>query len=123
MVQNTAADNDLYGQLSDFPNKIDLNHSDLENGDWMHANGIFYDAATDLVYMSVNFYSEVWVIDHSTSSEEAKTSQGGNYNRGGDLVYRFGNPSLFENTIAPNFYLTTIILLLCLIIILAMGIF
>ena len=103
MVQNTAADNDLYGQLSDFPNKIDLNHSDLENGDWMHANGIFYDAATDLVYMSVNFYSEVWVIDHSTSSEEAKTSQGGNYNRGGDLVYRFGNPSLFENTIAPQF--------------------
>ena len=77
MVQNTAADNDLYGQLSDFPNKIDLNHSDLENGDWMHANGIFYDAATDLIYMSVNFYSEVWVIDHSTSSEEAITSQGG----------------------------------------------
>ena len=103
MIQNTAADNDLYGQLSEFPNKIDLNHSDLENGDWMHANGIFYDPVTDLIYMSVNFYSEVWVIDHSTSTVEAASNQGGQFNRGGDLVYRFGNPTVFENTNAEQF--------------------
>jgi len=64
----------------------------------MHANGIFYDPATDLIYMSVNFYSEVWVIDHSTTTAEAAGNQGGQFNRGGDLVYRFGNPSLFEHT-------------------------
>ena len=57
----------------------------------MHANGIAYDEEHDLVFMSVNFYSEVWVIDHNTTTEEASGTAG-------DLVYRFGNPGAYNNT-------------------------
>ena len=79
----------------------------------MHANGIAYDAQNDLIYLSVNFYSEVWVIDHSVTTQEAATHEGGNFGLGGDLVYRFGNPStqnildvprLFINNHYPNLF-------------------
>ena len=37
----------------------------------MHANGIDYDSDKDIIYVSVNAYSEIWVIDHSTTITEA----------------------------------------------------
>ncbi|MEM6567716.1 MAG: aryl-sulfate sulfotransferase [Planctomycetota bacterium] len=61
--------------------------------DWMHTNSIDHDPQSDLIAISVRSASEVWIIDHSTSTEEAKTSKGGRYGRGGDLVYRFGRPA------------------------------
>ncbi len=59
--------------------------------DWMHTNSIDYDPARDLVAISVRSASEVWIIDHSTTSAEAKTSAGGKHGHGGDLLYRFGH--------------------------------
>lgn len=97
IIQNIDDSKAAYGNLNDYPNKINLHYNDLENGDWMHANGIHYEPSQDLIYMSVNFYSEVWVIDHSTTTAEAAGDQGGQFNRGGDLVYRFGNPTVFDN--------------------------
>jgi hypothetical protein len=61
-------------------------------GDWLHTNGIDYHAGQDVVLLSVRTFSEVWVIDHSTTSEEAAGSTGGRFGRGGDLLYRWGNP-------------------------------
>ena len=60
--------------------------------------------------MSVNFYDEVWVIDHSTTTAQATTLVGGT-GVGGDLVYRFGNtaaygsaqPPIFDHVHHPNF--------------------
>ena len=87
-----------FGSVSDNPQLIDVNYnSQQDDGDIMHANGISYDAKTDLIYISINFYHEVWVIDHSTSTAEAASHEGGNFNRGGDLVYRFGNPETYKN--------------------------
>ncbi len=37
----------------------------------MHANGIDYDAVNDIIYLSVNFFNEVWIIDHSTTIQKA----------------------------------------------------
>ena len=37
----------------------------------------------------MNYYSEVWVIDHSVSNENSSSSLG-------DLKYRFGNPSAYK---------------------------
>lgn len=94
-----------YGVINENPNLIDINYnSDANGGDIMHANGIDYDEANDLIYLSVNFYSEIWVIDHSTTTAEAASSSGGNYNNGGDLVYRFGNPEAYNNVGTRLFY-------------------
>lgn len=99
IIQNVDKEKSNYGEISEHPNKIDINYNSNENGDIMHANGLSYDDKNDLIYLSVNFYSEVWVIDHSTTIEESKNDTGGNYNKGGDLIYRFGNPTAYQN---PN---------------------
>jgi hypothetical protein len=103
LVQDFDETKDNFGVISEHPELINLNYTTSINatadtkGDIMHANAIAYDEVNDVVLLSVNFFSEVWVIDHSTSTEEAKGSTGGNYNKGGDLIYRFGNPEAYEN--------------------------
>ncbi|WP_430409923.1 aryl-sulfate sulfotransferase [Kordia sp.] len=90
-----------YGDISQNPQKIDINYNaqEIANGDIMHANGFDYDDDKDVIYLSVNYYDEVWVIDHSTTTAEAATNTGGNYGKGGDLIYRFGNPLAYDNTV------------------------
>ncbi|MBU2928853.1 aryl-sulfate sulfotransferase [Winogradskyella psychrotolerans] len=87
-----------YGTVQDNPNKIDINYNSAQaNGDIMHMNGITIDETNNIIYVTINNYSEIWVIDHSTTTAQAATSTGGNYNLGGDLVYRFGNPLAYDN--------------------------
>lgn len=62
------------------------------DADWMHSNSIVYHAELDLIAISVRRFSEAWVIDHSTTTAEAATGAGGRHGRGGDLLYRWGNP-------------------------------
>lgn len=98
LIQDFDVSLSTYGVVAENPNKIDFNYNTIiENGDFMHANGIDYDDQKDVIHISVNFYSEIWVIDHSTTTEEAVGSLGGNYNKGGDLIYRYGNPSAYKN--------------------------
>jgi len=98
IVQNFNSNSPNYGNINNNPNLIDINYnSGIAGGDIMHANGIDYDEEKDLIYLSVNFYSEIWVIDHSTTTAEASSNLGGNYNKGGDLIYRFGNPEAYNS--------------------------
>ena len=98
IIQEHDINASAFGSVIQNPHKIDINYNLQDNGDFMHANGIDLDETNDLIYMSVNFFSEIWVIDHSTSTEQAATSSGGNYNKGGDLIYRFGNPLTYGDT-------------------------
>ncbi len=61
-------------------------------GDWLHTNGVDYDPVHDLIVLSTPHFSELWVIDHSTTTEEAAGSTGGRYGKGGDILWRWGNP-------------------------------
>lgn len=96
-VQDLDPDAPNFGNLTTEVQKIDLNYNDNENGDIMHANGIAFDPINDLIYISVNFYSEVWVIDHNLSTAEAQTSLG-------DLKYRIGNPTAYKGSGERMFY-------------------
>jgi hypothetical protein len=60
--------------------------------DWLHINGVAYNAELDQIMLSVYEFSEIWVIDHSTKSAQAAAHEGGKFGMGGDLLYRWGNP-------------------------------
>ena len=62
------------------------------SADWLHCNSIDYDPELDLIVLSSPNLSEIFVIDHSTTTAEAAGSSGGNFGMGGDILYRWGNP-------------------------------
>ncbi|MGH7138802.1 MAG: aryl-sulfate sulfotransferase, partial [Pirellulales bacterium] len=66
------------------------------NPDWTHVNGVAYHAGLDQVMISVHNFSEFWIIDHSTTSAEAAGHSGGRSGKGGDLLYRWGNPRAYR---------------------------
>ncbi len=100
LIQDFEASSTNYGNVSQNPHKININYSvNGTSANFMHINGIEYNEAQDVLYLSVFYYNEVWVIDHSTTTSQAASNVGGNYNKGGDLLYRFGNPLAYNN---PN---------------------
>jgi hypothetical protein len=64
--------------------------------DWLHVNSVAYNAEFDQIMLSVFEFSEIWVIDHGTSKADAAGHQGGKYGKGGDLLYRWGNPRAYR---------------------------
>ena len=79
--------------VSEQPELIDLNFDNQDgHPDWLHSNSIDYNEELDQILLSVPHFDEVWIIDHSTSTEEAKGHIGGNSAKGGDLIFRWGKP-------------------------------
>jgi hypothetical protein len=64
--------------------------------DFTHFNGVAYNAELDQIAVSVWKFSEFWIIDHSTTTAEAAGHQGGRGGKGGDLLYRWGNPRAYR---------------------------
>jgi hypothetical protein len=64
---------------------------DNQGSDLTHTNAISYNPNLDQIVISVPGFSEIMVVDHSTSTTEAKGSTGGKAGHGGDLLYRWGN--------------------------------
>ncbi|UCG41704.1 MAG: aryl-sulfate sulfotransferase [candidate division WOR-3 bacterium] len=85
-----------YGVVGDHPELVDLNFFLLsgERGkaDWIHANSLDYNEQFDQIIISAHNFGEIWVIDHSTTTEEARGHTGGRHRMGGDIIYRWGNP-------------------------------
>jgi hypothetical protein len=67
------------------------------SGDWTHFNCVAYNADLDQIMISVHSFSEFWIIDHSTTRSEAAGRTGGKYRKGGDLLYRWGNPQAYRS--------------------------
>lgn len=64
--------------------------------EWTHFNSVDYNADLDQIMVCVHCFNELWIIDHSTSTQEAAGSTGGKYGKGGDLLYRWGNPLAYH---------------------------
>ena len=109
LIQDFDPSKPNYGAVEEHPELVDLNFA-LTNptallpndanvrgaGDWHHPNSLDYNAELDQIMISVRHFSEVWIIDHSASAEEAAGHSGGNAGKGGDLLYRWGNPRAYR---------------------------
>jgi len=75
------------------PQLLNINYNAQK--DWMHMNGICYNPILDQITVSSHALNEIYVIDHSTTSAEAASHTGGNAGKGGDFLYRWGNPAAY----------------------------
>ncbi len=98
LVQDFDDTKPNYGVVADHPELIDVNFGRPDgHPDWMHANAIDYNAILDQVMLSVPYFNEIWIIDHSTTTEQAAGHTGGLSGRGGDLMFRWGNPITYDS--------------------------
>ncbi|AMK12864.1 hypothetical protein AWY79_18035 [Pseudodesulfovibrio indicus] len=95
LVQNTNSDAPNYANPVRLPQRMDVNYNPRRTPDWLHADSIDYNPALDQIVLSLRNTGEVWIIDHSTSTEQAATSKGGIMHRGGDILFRWGNPAAY----------------------------
>lgn len=67
-----------------------------QRADWLHTNAIDYNPILDQIALSAKHFSEIWIIDHSTTTQEAASHRGGKSGKGGDLLYRWGSPWAYK---------------------------
>lgn len=97
LVQDYDSNQSNFGVVADAPELININyHMTSGNSDWLHINAVDYNPEFDQILLSCHNFSEVWVIDHSTTTAEAASHNGGTHNKGGDLLYRWGNSAAYN---------------------------
>ena len=90
-IQAENPDLPNYGLLEDHPERLDINFG-KSFPDWIHFNAIDYNVQRDEILLSSRNTNEIYIIDHSTTTEEAAGRVGGNKGKGGDFLFRWGNP-------------------------------
>ena len=81
-----------YGNVGSHPELIDVNFAPNQYSDWLHTNSVDYNEQLDQILVSNRNTNDIWIIDHSTTSLEASSHAGGASGKGGDLLFRWGNP-------------------------------
>lgn len=95
LVQNVDPNKSNYqSSIVNNPQLMNINYSTKK--DWVHMNGIDYNPMLDQITVSSHNLNEWWVIDHSTTTAEAAGHTGGNAGKGGDFLYRWGNPAAYS---------------------------
>lgn len=107
LIQDYDASKDNYGVVSEHPELLDINFvgatgNQAGRADWMHCNGIDYNAALDQIALSCKNTNEFYIIDHSTTTAEAAGHTGGNSGKGGDFLYRWGNPQAYDGGLSSD---------------------
>jgi hypothetical protein len=98
LIQDYDSNAANFGIIKDNPQLVNLNYPGDYGADpdWIHANGLAYNEDLDQIMITAKNYHELWVIDHSTTTAEAAGSTGGNAGKGGDILYRWGNPATYD---------------------------
>ena len=81
LVQDFDPNLPNYGEISEFPRRIDIN-AGPEVPDWLHFNALDYNAELDQIVLSCFTLGEIYIISHDP-------------NDSGDLLYRWGNPQMY----------------------------
>jgi len=107
LIQDYDASVDNFGVVADHPELLDINFIDATGNqagraDWMHCNGIDYNAVLDQILLSCKNTNEIYIIDHSTTTAEAAGHTGGNSGKGGDFLYRWGNPQAYDSGLSSD---------------------
>lgn len=104
LVQDIYSGFNNYGIVSNHPELLDINYSfSVSNPlpgttlstDYTHVNAVDYNAELDQILISCRHLSEIYIVDHSTTIAEAASHSGGNSNKGGDFLWRWGNPQAY----------------------------
>lgn len=103
-IQDFDSSKENFGAISENIGKVDINykgpgawHQISNDEDWWHCNAIDYNEELDQIVLNSRNNNETWIIDHSTTTEEAAGSTGGRSGHGGDLIFRWGNPEAYDN--------------------------
>ncbi|MBN1820130.1 MAG: DUF1566 domain-containing protein [Prolixibacteraceae bacterium] len=89
LIQDYDNSKSNYGVVSQHPEKININFVDNQAvADWIHLNAIDYNEELDQIMVTSRNFSEIWIINHNTTSAEASGNAG-------DLLYRWGNPQTY----------------------------
>ena len=97
LVQNYDSLKSNYGDPDKNRQLIHFNYTTTPDADWLHFNSIAYNNKLDQILVSNRNLSEIFILDHSTSTQQAATHTGGKHNKGGDLLYRYGNPAVYKS--------------------------
>jgi hypothetical protein len=97
LIQDYNSTKSNYGVVKDHPELLNINMGSggvgVGGGDWMHLNAISYNPDLDQIVVSSHTLNEIYVIDHSTTTQQAASHQGGKSGKGGDILFRWGMPS------------------------------
>ncbi|MCB0684948.1 MAG: aryl-sulfate sulfotransferase, partial [Saprospiraceae bacterium] len=123
LIQDYNAELPNYGNPAGHPELIDINASaekveamnpdtlalkkrtgksnhyatiDNQFSDLCHTNAVYYNESLDQIAISIYKLGEIFILDHSTTPSEARSHHGGKYGKGGDILYRWGNPQNYH---------------------------
>jgi len=129
LIQDADPKKANYGKVSDHPELLDFNLGaplpppiteealdslkakgimhrnttvDNRGSDIFHFNAIKYNADLDQIVFSSPNLSEIFIIDHSTTTQQAASHKGGKSGKGGDFLYRWGNPQNYKRGDSTN---------------------
>jgi len=104
MIQDFDGTKNNYGVVANHPELIDVNGTGGGRAQqfWNHVNGIDYAAQFDQIMLSIRNNNELFVIDHSTTTAQAASHTNGLHNKGGDILYRWGNPAQYDRGTVAN---------------------
>lgn len=98
LTQDFDNTKDNFAVISENTQLMDINFLGESNGNanWMHINSVQYNEDLDQIILGSKTLSEFYIIDHSTTTAQAASHSGGIYGKGGDLLYRWGNPQAYK---------------------------
>ena len=105
LIQDFDNTKSNYGVVANHSELLNLNFNGSNTAtsvDWLHVNAVTYNPTLDQIMISSHNLSEIYIIDHSTTTAQAAMHAGGNHNKGGDFLYRWGNPQAYNHGISTD---------------------